>query len=140
MTKKIYLSGQMTGLDQETVIERFKTAETFLRECLPENWITVNPAEIYPGTDGGNFDHAEWMRIDLAILGTCDAIFMLPGWEASAGAKEEHDFAGRCDLEIYGFAGSETATIPAEEYKSPIIEQIKKDAAEFMDAATGGKQ
>jgi len=35
----------------------------------------------------------EWYVRDLKILGRCNIIVMLPGWERSAGARLEKDFA-----------------------------------------------
>ena len=41
------------------------------------------------------------MRVDLAVLSICDAIYMLNNWEDSAGAKRELAEAQRLGLDIY---------------------------------------
>jgi len=34
-----------------------------------------------------------WLKGDMELLARCDAIFMVPGWEASTGATAERAFA-----------------------------------------------
>ena len=41
----------------------------------------------------------------LAILGKCDAIYLLEGWGDSIGARAEYSLAVKLGLEIYEFAG-----------------------------------
>ena len=55
----------------------------------------VNPAEINPDT---TMSWHACMRRDIAELVTCDAIYLLPGWEASKGATLEHHIAERLGL------------------------------------------
>ncbi len=46
--------------------------------------------------------NAQWlncMRMDIARLVTCDAVYMLQGWEASRGARLEHTIAAGLGLE-----------------------------------------
>jgi len=40
------------------------------------------------------------MRADIRALLECDAIYMLRGWEQSAGARCEHLVAAMCGIEI----------------------------------------
>lgn len=80
---RIYISGPITGTTDYK--ERFAAAE----EKLEANgYEVVNPvklAEALPGT----LTHREHMKIDLAALVVCDAIYMLKGWRDSNGAKAE---------------------------------------------------
>jgi hypothetical protein len=42
-----------------------------------------------------------YLEGDLDILSRCDAIVMITGWEASIGAKGEHDYASRLGIPVY---------------------------------------
>lgn len=46
---------------------------------------------------------ATFLNGDLEILGRCDGIVMLPGWEASHGAVAELRHAQACDLHVFYF-------------------------------------
>ncbi len=46
-----------------------------------------------------------WMKRDFAFIRGCDAICLLPGWEASPGAKRELALALALDLEILIYSG-----------------------------------
>lgn len=90
---KIYCAGPMTGLP-ELNFPAFHTEADRLRALGHE---VINPAEINPD------QHMTWlqcMRTDIAALVFCDAIQMLPGWQASKGATLEHHIAERLGLQI----------------------------------------
>lgn len=107
MKKKIYLSGPMAGHEADEITERFKAWERALRLSLGDEWAVVNPSALFPGTYTDAFDYEELLNIDKAILGTCDAIFMLPGWEDSNGANVELERAEEIGIPIHGWAGEE---------------------------------
>lgn len=52
-----------------------------------------------------------YMRGDIAEMLTCDAILVMPGWQASAGCRDEVNVAAMCGIPIHffstedGFAG-----------------------------------
>lgn len=90
---KIYLSGPMSGLP-EFNYPKFNEAAARLRA---EGHHVFNPAE-YP---------FEEMGIRQAFADYCnyicryaDGVYMLPGWEWSAGACVEHDLAVRLGLVV----------------------------------------
>lgn len=87
---RIYLSGPITGVPGYK--KRFKKLGARIAAAYPLDSI-VNPgklADVFPeGT------HDEYMVICLQMLDMCDMVMMLPGWENSVGATEEHDFAVR---------------------------------------------
>jgi hypothetical protein len=83
---KIYLAGPMTGIE-ELNFPLFN-AETARLRALGHT--VTNPAEVQPDKS------AQWidcMLADIPALMQCDAIALLPGWEASKGARIEHCIA-----------------------------------------------
>jgi hypothetical protein len=60
-----------------------------------EGHVVLNPATLPDG-----LSQPEYMDICLAMLRCADGIFLLSGWQNSAGAKAEHALAQKLDLEI----------------------------------------
>lgn len=85
---RIYVAGPMTGLPEHN-FPAFHAAARLLRA---QGHDVVNPAEVNE-PNVGKWTWAEFMRADLALLVTCEAIALLPGWEASKGARIEHHVA-----------------------------------------------
>lgn len=86
MPKRIYISGAITGVDNCSV--RFCEAENFLKE---KGYGVVNP--IYMDSVMSSADYEDYMSVDIFLLGMCDAIYMLKGWENSRGANREYGYA-----------------------------------------------
>lgn len=80
---KIYVAGPITGC--EDYKETFERAERYLQS---QGHKVMNPARLSEG-----FSWAEYMRICISMLGVCDGIYLLQGWEESKGARLEHDTA-----------------------------------------------
>ena len=90
--KKIYISGKITN--NANYKADFEAAEFELKAA---GFKPVNPAkEQLP--DGATW--ADYMRHDIKLLCDCDAIYMLKGWQESAGAKIEHKLARDLGIEI----------------------------------------
>ena len=86
MTKKVYISGPMTGRPDKN-IDEFNEAEDLL---LKAGYWVLNP------TSNGLADTAPWedhMRADLRMLSVADALAFLPDWEKSRGARLEIEVA-----------------------------------------------
>lgn len=101
---RIYIAGPMTGYPEFNQAA-FATAEMFLTEGGER---PINPAELH-GLDLENMTGEEILsevefkqivKTDLDALQTCDAIFMLEGWERSLGARAEHAVASWLGLDI----------------------------------------
>jgi hypothetical protein len=88
---KIYISGPMSGHD-DLNFPAFNDAAALLRA---EGHEVVNPAEI--NTDL-NADWLECIIEDIKWVAACEAIYMLPGWEASKGAMIERLVAAKLGL------------------------------------------
>lgn len=84
---RVFISGKATGTTDYR--ERFAAAEVYLKSLGLE---VVNP--IAETSDIP--EDAEWikfMRRTIKCLVTCDAIYMLPDWRRSRGAKVEKQLA-----------------------------------------------
>ena len=92
---KIYIAGPMTGLPEYNY-PAFRAAAVLLRG---EGHEVVNPVELgekYGTADEINTDPVKFADLileELDALATCDAIYLLPGWEKSPGTRRELEVA-----------------------------------------------
>ena len=89
---RIYISGQITGLNLEVATKLFKDAQ---EKFEAKGYEVVNPMEL-PHNHAQTW--GEYMLEDLAALLTCDSIYMLKDWQRSAGASIEYKFALKLEL------------------------------------------
>lgn len=94
--KKIYLSGQIDGLEPEECCRQFKQAAETVRKMYDTECIVINPYEL---PDVQNC-WADYMVRDLIILKECDVIVMLPSWNNSYGSKIERLFAEKIGIRV----------------------------------------
>ncbi|MCD8207848.1 MAG: DUF4406 domain-containing protein [Bacteroidales bacterium] len=92
--KRVYISGAVTGLPYEEAERVFAEAESKL---LAEGYDAVNPVKF--GLNDG-WEWQDYMTRDLEILKSCEAIYLLDGWEQSHGARTEYEFARGMGLEV----------------------------------------
>src|SRR5471032_2720865 len=88
---KVYIAGPMTGLPQFN-------RPAFLQAALNlsfEKHVPLNPAILPDG-----LTEADYMAVGLAMLQRAEAIYLLPGWQNSAGARAEHALAVKLGLHI----------------------------------------
>lgn len=92
--QKVYISGPISGGNQQKRRDAFMEAETFLKTvgCQP-----VSPFANGLPADASYGDH---MRADLKMMLDCDAIYMLRGWSSSRGAVIEKKVAAACGMTI----------------------------------------
>ena len=93
MTKKVYISGPMTGRPDKN-IDEFNKAEDLL---LKAGYEVLNP------TSNGLADTAlyeDHMRADLRMLTMADALAFLPDWEKSRGARLEIEIAHLLNIPV----------------------------------------
>lgn len=111
---RIYISGPMTGLPSHN-ISAFDAAAKRLRD---QGHFVINPhdltlvfgmAEEIAGSFAAYYENDKAfggslaqcvMDADLAAVRSCDAIYLLHGWETSRGAKKELAEAIKCGLYI----------------------------------------
>lgn len=76
-SRKVYISGKITGQTDEFVAAKFTEAERYIAafKMLP-----VNPLKNGLPPDASYKEH---MRRDLQMLSECQTILMLPDWKAA---------------------------------------------------------
>ncbi|EAB4138940.1 DUF4406 domain-containing protein [Salmonella enterica] len=87
----IYIAGPMTGKPN---FNRKKFIET-ATHLWAEGHTVLNPAML---PDGLAYEH--YMDIGFAMLRGADEIYLLDGWQHSAGATAEHALAKKLGLKI----------------------------------------
>jgi len=91
--KTIYIAGPMRDHPRFN----FDAFDHAARSLRAHGWEVLSPAEadIGDGFDPDNpgpIDEARyerWMKRDLEMIGRCDSIFLLRGWQNSKGARRE---------------------------------------------------
>lgn len=89
---KVYIAGPMTGLPQFN-----RPASAFIQAAMNlsfEKHVPLNPAILPDG-----LTEADYMAVGLTMLQRADAIYLLTGWQFSAGARAEHAMALKLGLE-----------------------------------------
>lgn len=89
---RVYLSGPMAGLPEHN-FPAFHAHAALLRA---QGHDVVNPAEL--DHQGSSWEGC--LRTDLREMCTCDAIALMPGWEASKGANLELHVAHRLGMQV----------------------------------------
>lgn len=85
---RIYIAGPMTGLPEWNYPAFHQAADAWRKA----GWDVVNPAEAFDGDTTRAYK--DYVEADIAVLRTCDAIAMLPGWDAGhSGAIWEREVA-----------------------------------------------
>lgn len=100
---KVYLSGKMTGLAEKEIWNNFRKVEIWLSDKKRFDTIEsiINPAVTYAMQNIKAFSYEDWLRVDFAMLDACDAVFLLPNWEDSMGAKLEIAYAFKHGKEVF---------------------------------------
>jgi hypothetical protein len=85
--KKIYISGQITGLPFDEVQTKFAAAERILTE---QGYEAISPLKT--GIPY-NFPWENHIAMDIVLLIGCEAVYFLPDWNLSKGATLEKNIA-----------------------------------------------
>lgn len=87
----IYIAGPMTGLPDYNR-DSFNMAEA---ELNARGHRVLNPAKL------PELPYEMYLPINRAMLDGADAIYMLPGWKGSRGARLEYEYAQEIGLEVF---------------------------------------
>ena len=99
---KIYIAGPMTGFSNNNW-DAFFSKET---QLLAAGWDVVNPARLDMNAglkpeNQGEWEYQDCARRDIQVLATCDAIYMLAGFQFSKGACWERALAKFWNIRRY---------------------------------------
>jgi hypothetical protein len=94
MSKRVYISGPISGYDLAERKEAFASAANRFRR---QGYYVVNPMEIQLPKDAS---WSDYMRADIRALMDCDIIYMLSGWHASRGATIERNLAEELGMKV----------------------------------------
>lgn len=88
----VYISGPIKNNDDYHL--DFENGAKYVLTVLGHQ--PVNPATLPSG-----LTYEEYMRADIRMLLNCEGIYMLKGWERSAGARCEFHVACLCGHEVF---------------------------------------
>ncbi len=109
--KKIYIAGAMRGIPHYN-FPAFYEAERVLRAI---GWWTINPARVdeewgfnrlTPEDSITRQKRDYFIKRDIDLVMSADALCILPGWEKSKGVAVEIAVANYCNIPIYTFNGA----------------------------------
>jgi hypothetical protein len=94
--KRCYIAGPITGIPEKIYKNAFEAAKRHIQAS--GNFIPVSPVELNHVHDN---TWEAFMKVDLRAMLTCQAIYMLDGWENSKGATIEWQLAGILGMEVF---------------------------------------
>lgn len=99
----IYISGAYSADSKEGVEDNILLAEFFALKIWNMGHSAMCPhlnTKLFE-QKGCKAEHSHYLDFDMRMLCACEAIFMLPNWETSKGAKMELELAKRIGMPIF---------------------------------------
>lgn len=131
---KIYLSGKMTGLKPRQIKKNFKRAEEKILMLFGDASI-MNPAVTFYMDSTKDFSYLDWLKINFAMIDACDAVFLLPNWVDSEGAKKEIVYAYSHNKKVFYPSFNGLVYKECDEFtKKIVLEETKKSLKNIVDS------
>jgi len=90
--KLVYTAGAFRAPTAWGIHENIRRAEAWALEIWKQGAVALCPHLNTANFQGAMPDHT-WLEGDLEMLKRCDAVFMIPYWERSEGARKEREVA-----------------------------------------------
>lgn len=100
--KIIFISGPYSALTRAGRERNIRAAEQWLIQFTGQGLVAFCPHTHYAHFEEKADNSYEWfLGADLEFLARCDAIFLMPNWINSAGAKAEFQFAVAHNIRVF---------------------------------------
>lgn len=96
--KLVYVSHPFTGNEVENRQDARETCAQ-LKEEHPD-WCIVDPLGMFAWLDYVKISYEDALKMCIAVLERCDAIYLCQGWDDSKGCREERKAAKNKGLEV----------------------------------------
>lgn len=96
----VYVAGAYRSPTENGVLMNILTARDAAVKLWQAGFAVVCP-HMNTALMGGTVPDSAFLAGDLTILRRCDAVYMLPGWEKSTGARGEHDDAVKHGIPVF---------------------------------------
>ena len=123
MRPLLYICGPYTGRDSQETSDNISVARAHAVAAARKGWMPFTPHlnTAHFEEDCPEISNDDWIEGDLAILRLLPranaAVLMLPGWELSAGARLERDWAIHLNLEVFDPPATPDAIPPAAAFR-----------------------
>jgi hypothetical protein len=100
MKPTVYCAGKFRSPSHWGIVQNIRHAEQWALEIWRAGGVALCPHLNTANFQGALPDHI-WLEGDLILLRQCDAVFMIPSWEQSEGARTEYDEAIKMDIPVF---------------------------------------
>ena len=98
-TRLVYVAGPYTSGDR---MENIRAARDAGIELMRRGYIPVVMHTMYDLWDlGTGLVYEDFIKAGLTLVGLCESVLLLPGWENSPGAQREHRRAEELGLAVW---------------------------------------
>jgi len=95
----VYVAGPYRAKTPRGIVENIRKAEAVAIKYWKRGYAVICPHLNTALLDGVAPDEV-WLKGDLEMLGRCDIIVMMRGWENSKGATAEHNYAKEMGIQV----------------------------------------
>lgn len=120
--KHAYISGPMRGYPNDN----YDYFDRVAAKLESEGWIVFNPTRHFEGDQTRKWE--EYMSLDIRDVLASDAVFILPRWQDSKGARLEVEVAKAAGKELH-YVDQASPVVPAEYEATNLVRNGERQAA-----------